>query len=124
MKKRKCSTQIKINPKVKKAIFNDKGIEKPKFEAEVVYPKESKPLKAIRNKCLSCCGDSKHEVKHCPVEKCTLWPFRFGKNPFIKREMTEEQRQAAAERLKKARDAKVADSADETKVRKPFKRKG
>lgn len=119
MKKRKSSGQIKINPKVKKAIFNDKGIEKPKFEAEIVYPKDKRPLKAIRNKCLSCCGDSKHEVKHCPVEKCTLWPFRFGKNPFIKREMTDDQRAAAAERLQKAREAKTVG-----KVRKPFNRKG
>ena len=63
------------------------------------------PLKAIRANCLEC-ADSTHEVKLCPCVECPLHPFRFGKNPFIKREMTEEQRFAAAERLKKARENK------------------
>ena len=39
------------------------------------------PLKAIRAKCLDCCGGQKQEVKRCPCEDCTLRPFRFGKNP-------------------------------------------
>lgn len=64
------------------------------------------PLKAIRAKCLDCCCGQSNEVKLCPVENCALWQFRFGKNPYRKREMTEEQRQASAERLKKAREAK------------------
>ena len=61
------------------------------------------PLKAIREKCLDCVY-SAHEVKMCVMTDCALHPFRFGKNPFVKRQMTEEQRQAAAERLKKARE--------------------
>ena len=36
------------------------------------------PLKAIRAKCLHCSGDSKHEVRMCPVKSCPLWPFRSG----------------------------------------------
>ncbi len=37
------------------------------------------PLKAIRAKCLDCsCGSSK-EVRNCPIEKCPLYPHRFGK---------------------------------------------
>lgn len=39
------------------------------------------PLKAVRLKCLDCSNGSSNEVKLCPVEKCPLYPFRFGKNP-------------------------------------------
>jgi len=43
------------------------------------------PLKAIRRKCLDCCGTSK-VVRFCTLDgihstKCDLWPFRFGKRP-------------------------------------------
>lgn len=62
------------------------------------------PVKAIREFCLDCCGGVSGEVKLCPATKCTLYPFRFGKNPYrAKREMTEEQRKAAATRLAEAR---------------------
>ena len=56
------------------------------FESAIKYPslvKRSKrePLAAIRLKCLDCvCGATK-EVELCPVKKCSLWPFRFGKRP-------------------------------------------
>lgn len=63
------------------------------------------PLKAIREKCLDCSFNAS-EVKQCPVTDCALWPFRFGKNPFVKRTMTQAQRDAATERLKKARENK------------------
>lgn len=65
------------------------------------------PVKAIRAFCLNCCGESASEVKLCPSIRCALYPFRFGKNPFrSKREMTEEQREKAAERLIAAREKK------------------
>lgn len=38
-------------------------------------------LKAIREKCLDCCCDSHKEVTLCQVKDCTLYPFRFGKDP-------------------------------------------
>lgn len=63
------------------------------------------PIKAIRAKCLDCCYNA-HEVKMCVSIKCPLHPFRFGKVPYIKRELTDEQRVAATERMKKAREAK------------------
>ena len=66
------------------------------------------PIKAIREKCLDC-NYNAYEVKLCPAKDCALWPFRFGKNPYLKRELTEEQRQAAVERLAKAREAKQND---------------
>ena len=63
------------------------------------------PLKAIRLKCLSCSNGSPNEVKLCPVESCELWRFRFGTNPDRKkRELTDEQKQELAERLKKGRE--------------------
>ena len=64
------------------------------------------PLKAIRAKCMDCTCYQRDEIKYCPVETCALHPFRFGKNPFINRTMTEEQRLIAAQRLKEAREKK------------------
>lgn len=65
------------------------------------------PMRAIREKCLDCCGGSSNEVKLCPVSRCPLHAFRTGRNPNrTKRVMTEEQRMAAAERLAKAREAR------------------
>ena len=64
------------------------------------------PLWCIRQHCLDCCCGSAYEVKNCVIHDCNLYPFRLGNNPFRKREMTDEQKQAAAERLKSARMAK------------------
>lgn len=64
------------------------------------------PIKAIRAKCLECCGWQPLEVKLCPCTDCALHPFRFGKNPYVKRTMSDDQRAAAAERLKNARERK------------------
>jgi len=63
------------------------------------------PLKAIRANCLEC-NNTALEVKLCPCTSCPLWPFRFGKNPYNKRKLTDEQREAAAARLKLARSKK------------------
>lgn len=49
------------------------------------------PLKAIRAKCLDCCGESIKEVQLCQCEFCTLHPFRFGKNPFRKKKKLSEE---------------------------------
>ena len=71
------------------------------------------PLKAIRAKCLDCCGGQAHEVKLCVVADCPLYPFRFGKNSQrIKREYTEEERTELASRFGNAQ--KNRESADET----------
>ncbi len=40
-----------------------------------------RPLKAIRAKCVDCCGGSGVEVKFCEIEDCPLFIYRFGKNP-------------------------------------------
>lgn len=61
------------------------------------------PVKAIRAYCKVCKKNSYKAIAECKDTNCSLYAFRFGKNPFIaKREMTPEQRQAAAERLRRA----------------------
>ena len=64
------------------------------------------PLWCIRQHCLECSCGSAYEVKNCVIHDCNLYSFRLGNNPFRTRSMTEEQKQAAAERLKLARLAK------------------
>ncbi len=39
------------------------------------------PMKAIRAKCLDCCGGSSNEVKLCTAVNCSLHPYRDGHNP-------------------------------------------
>ena len=68
---------------------------------------QKNPVKAIREFCLDCCGDSTSMVKECTSVNCALHPFRLGKNPYrTKREMTDEQREAAKIRLAEARKKK------------------
>ena len=69
------------------------------------------PIKAIKAKCLDCCCGQREEVRECPAKTCPLWQFRLGKNPNRARNMTDEQRKAAAERLAKARIAKSSASS-------------
>ena len=75
------------------------------------------PVKAIRAYCLECSCGATSEVKYCPIDNCPLYPFRFGKNPYRqRREMTEEEKQVLADRLKEARKniaVSVEGSADE-----------
>jgi hypothetical protein len=68
---------------------------------------QTKSVKAIREFCLDCCGGSSVMVKGCSAPDCALYAFRLGKNPYrAKREMTEEQREAARIRLAEARNKK------------------
>lgn len=39
------------------------------------------PIKAIRAKCIDCCGGQKAEVRLCPCTDCTLHPYRMGRRP-------------------------------------------
>ena len=68
------------------------------------------PLRAIRQFCIQCSGDSPREASACPEEKCPLWNFKTGHSPFTpKRELSEEQKRAGAERLAKYRKDKLAE---------------
>ena len=62
------------------------------------------PMKAIRAKCLDCCCGSPQEVRLCPCVNCSLYRFRLGHNPARKRDLTDEERRAAGERLRNARN--------------------
>lgn len=62
---------------------------------------QTNPVKAIREYCLDCCLENPTEVKLCTAERCPLYAFRFGRNPYRKKpEYTEEQKAKLVERLK------------------------
>ena len=62
-------------------------------------------LKAIRRNCMFCTYDQMKEIELCPSTKCSLWPFRMGKDP-DKKPQSEAQRKARLAALQKANDAK------------------
>ena len=39
------------------------------------------PIKAIRARCIDCCGGQRLEVKLCPAKDCPLWIYRMGHRP-------------------------------------------
>jgi hypothetical protein len=39
------------------------------------------PIRAIRQKCIECCGGSHKEVRLCSATTCPLHAMRLGKNP-------------------------------------------
>jgi hypothetical protein len=63
---------------------------------------------AIKAKCLDCMGGNHAEVRRCQSGNCALWPLRFGDPWREAREMTEDQRQAGAARLRRARESRSA----------------
>jgi len=74
--------------------------------------KQTNPTKVIREKCLDCCCGSANEVRLCTAERCPLWPWRMGKNPYRKKvERTEEELEVMRERMKAVRKAAVANQS-------------
>lgn len=71
------------------------------------------PLKAIRAFCIECSGDSAYEVTRCSSETCPLKPFRFGKNPYHKLQLTEEQRKIKSENMKRLLEEKKNKATEE-----------
>ena len=69
--------------------------------------KPTSPLMAIKEFCMECCGWERSAVKSCSALQCPLFEFRFGKNTYNKRTLTDEQRQELAERAKRARESKT-----------------
>lgn len=47
------------------------------FSVEPPYP----VMKAIKFKCLNCCGWERKETELCNIRNCSLWPYRFGHRP-------------------------------------------
>lgn len=65
-------------------------------------------LQAIRAKCLDCCCNNPNEVRLCPCADCSLYPFRLGHNPNIKRrERTPEEQAKINEQMAKLRQKKT-----------------
>lgn len=62
--------------------------------------KPTTPQKAIKAFCIECFGGKAREVKGCTAINCPLYEFRRGKNPYCKREVTEEQREKSRARMK------------------------
>ena len=42
---------------------------------------KSELLKVVRTKCLECSVHQPSEVRNCHLQDCSLWRFRFGKDP-------------------------------------------
>lgn len=70
-------------------------------ELDEAVKENTSPLRAVRLKCIDCSSYQFSEVKECNITNCPLHPFRLGKNPFRRRELTEEQKEAMAERMRK-----------------------
>lgn len=49
-----------------------------KYSSEDKNEAYIRPLKAIRAKCLDCCGGSAKEVRLCTAKDCLLYLYRFG----------------------------------------------
>lgn len=41
-------------------------------------------LKTIKAYCLACVGNEYEEVKNCTGKDCPVFPFRLGRNPYLK----------------------------------------
>ena len=50
------------------------------------------PLKAIKEKCIDCCGDD--HPKYCVCTNCSLYPFRLGKNTLLPKRPISDKRRA------------------------------
>ena len=48
------------------------------------------PLKAIKARCIDCCGDD--HPRKCVCFNCSLYPFRLGKNTLLKPRVISEAR--------------------------------
>ena len=72
---------------------------------------QTNPVKAIREKCLDCCCGSSNEVKLCTIERCPLFAFRFGRNPY-RPERSAAQIACAARLGELAKERKAAKQAE------------
>jgi hypothetical protein len=68
---------------------------------------QTNPVKVIREKCIDCCCGSVYEVAKCTAEKCPLWPWRMGKNPYRK-PPSEAQREVSRLKMQKLQQQRAA----------------
>lgn len=90
--------------------MNEKDLEREL--AEGIY--KARPLlKAIKLKCLDCCGGVWKEVQECPAkDTCFLHPYRLGKNPLKKRNYSPEALQELRLRAQRMRKRSQGTSED------------
>lgn len=70
--------------------------------------KKLNPLQAIRAFCLECVTGQVKEVEICPSENmCPLWAYRFGKNPYRKREISEEHKKKLRDNLRIGKNSPI-----------------
>ena len=82
---------------------------KTKLTMQRYKPKQQKqPIKAIREMCIECMGgrgtgqNYSKLIEGCGSPECALFEFRFGKNPYHKQNLTDEQRKERSDRFKLA----------------------
>ena len=73
----------------------------------------TKPLRAIRIKCLDCCCYDRKEVKLCATVNCPLWPFRFGKNPYRGKSTNSKMDEDTRKMLRALKESSEDDGEDE-----------
>lgn len=61
--------------------------------------------KAIRLKCLDCCGEQQAEARRCSIKTCALWRFRMGR---------EEHDEMYQPRKPKEKNANMLDDLEDT----------
>lgn len=54
---------------------------KRKLSVEMKIVEKPSMAKAIKAFCLECGGGVTTTVRDCNIERCPLFPYRFGKNP-------------------------------------------
>ena len=83
MRDRGRTSKTPVKPGGKMHRRQKKGREDmPKGQTVVMVAVEAPSMaKAIRAKCLDCCGGEQGEVRKCWAENCPLFPYRFGSNP-------------------------------------------
>lgn len=71
------------------------------------------PVKAIRAKCAKCKGRKTSQIIACDEEKCPLYAFRLGINPYrTKRHYSDEEKKVISERMKAIRARKAEKAGD------------
>ena len=70
-------------------------------------PKKYKnPTKAIREMCIECMGGRENEgylklISNCGLPDCALFEFRFGKNPYNRKNLSDSRRTELAVHARK-----------------------
>jgi len=70
------------------------------MNAQMEVQMTNTPLKAIKARCLDCCGDD--HPRKCACINCALYPFRLGKNTLLpKRTISDSHRASLYKNIQK-----------------------